>query len=149
MRWFTALECVQGLSASEIMIAMSDGSRSDDGFGGCGYFGILMSSLSGMTIEELRRRIGVARITSEYDCGAVAVARRCSIEFCELEGVFEMAKAVLNFAMAIRSTRLRVVSMSIDSLSVLKWIGGEITSYDELVRRNIANTKYDSTMLEC
>ena len=77
---------------------------------------------------------GVSNYISLY----AAVARRASIEFCELHGVEHMLQSLVKFVEKVfvkvesgdAKWGIKAISVSVDSKFVLAWIGGASVSYN-------------------
>ena len=150
LQWLLSLNELQGIDPMEILVAMSDGSLSSDQHGGCGYFAALLSFIDKLDIQTVRELH--FETDSEYNKDSpngvsnflsmsAAVARRTSIEFCELKGVEYMLESIYAFVLQVFAKvesgaalfGIRVVSISVDSKSVLDWIGGVSVEYNYAV----------------
>ena len=138
LKWLRAFPELSGIDFRDILVAMSDGSLSADKHGGCGFFAALLSFVDG-TAEEAAllkemRRTKFDRVSemnndppngiSNYISSSTAVARRTSIEFCELKGVESMLQRVVDFVAEIHATttvhKIRLLSLSVDSQSEIR-----------------------------
>ena len=152
MEWLKSLCELKGVDYREILVAMSDGSRSSEQHGGCGFFASLLSFVPELSIDEMRDaqfdethpyNADPPNGVSNYISASAAVSRRSSIEFCELLGVEAMLHSIIDFVERIKDNGsdvgLKLCSLSVDSLSVLNWIGGTSFEYDVHVTAIIDN----------
>ena len=147
--WLRSLSILTGIDSREIMLAMSDGSVSADAFGGCGYFASLLSFMQELNVDAIRSRKFRRRNAEEFNWYppngvsnyislAAAVARRASIKLCELHGVEYMLLSLVKFVEKVfvkvksgdANWGIKVISVSLDSKSVLAWIGGASVTYN-------------------
>ena len=165
--WFHDLKEIQGINPAQILMAMSDGSLSQEKHGGCGFFAVLLSHMGTYVEDDVRaahfdpESCSVNDVcvngVSNFLSMSVKVARRTSIEYCELKGVDTMVQRIIEFIDEIADVeqrlneadskeeaveseqeprtavdseqQIRIVSISVDSRSVVEWIGGESTAY--------------------
>ena len=141
--WLKSLKELKGIDYREILVVMSDGSRSSEQHGGCGFFGSLLSFVPELSIEKMREiqfaesnpiNVDPPNGVTNYISASVTVARRTSIEFCELLGFEAMLEAIIDLVARIKrkgaDLGIKLCSLSVDSLSVLNWIGGVSFEYD-------------------
>ena len=86
---------------------------------------------------------------SNYLSFSAPVARRTSIEFCELIGVEYMMRSLVGFVEQVMAKTgrgeaefgIKIISVSVDSRSVLTWIGdGSVTyKFEEYVPTTICS----------
>jgi len=133
--WLRKIVERMGFSEAETLIVMTDGSAKEL-FGGSGFFACLMDVYEDMDLEELRESHYGSQendsTESVYFGGARAVARRTSIEHCELDAVHFMLCELSDY-LSRSVTTTRAISISIDSKVVLEWIAGTVRKFDVLV----------------
>ena len=142
LEWLMGLSELLGVGHKEILVAMSDGSVSSDGHGGCGFFAALLSYVEELSVEEMCSsqfdRDGIQNAdapngVANFVSSSAAVSRRASIEFCELKGVESMLRSLLELTEAVVEAEsdvgVQLISLSVDSLSVADWIGGVSLKY--------------------
>ncbi len=123
IEWAKALTGSAGLQATDVVLAMSDGSAKN-GCGGAGFVSCVLSAyhridhrvlIKHEMSNESLRSLG---IFAEAWFKAIAVSRRASIEHCELTG----AIWTMQDNTSLHGRKLLIIC--VDSLSVLRWLAG-------------------------
>ena len=126
-----------------VWVIMTDGSVKEF-YGGAGFYACKLEHYDKIDYEALREaRFKAKNITddalleafNESLFASKLVARRASIEFCELEAVAMMLRLLIEHleAQTAEGDIPEVISVSIDSCIVLEWLAGECHNYDKLV----------------